>query len=175
MDNKIRDQHISEFFDDADLFHNTMPFTVIIFIIVAILGLSRLIVWLFSNHQIVLNLHNKLKSKIFWNTPLRLFLEEYLVLAITTLLKTKTLAFTGYYQSFVSLFAMIAGFALICAIPAAIFFVVYKNYKIVKTEAFQSKYGTLTSDLNLDNKLALLYYVVFMLRRIFLALIIVFM
>ena len=128
MDNQIRDQHISEFFDNADLFHNTMPFTVIIFIILAILALSRLNVWLFGNHPSVLNFHNKLKSKIFWNTPLRLFLEEYLVLAITSLLKTKTLAFTDLYQSFVSIFAIVAGFTLICAIPSLLIFVVIKNY-----------------------------------------------
>ena len=135
MYDKLEDPHMYEFFDNADPLHNIMPFTAIVAVVVSLLLLTRFIVWLFSNHPCVLGFYKGLKAKIFWNTILRLFFEEYLVLSITTLLKLKTLSFSGIYQSFSSSYAILTFSVVLMAIPA-VWFGLSKNLKSVKTAKF---------------------------------------
>ena len=112
-----------------------MPFTAIVTVLVLILLLTRFVVWLFDNHPYVLGFYKGLKAKIFWNTILRLFFEEYLVLSITTLLKLKTLSFSGIYQSFSSSFAIVTFSVVLLAIPA-VWYGLFKNLKSVNTYKF---------------------------------------
>lgn len=125
-DDKLEDPHMGDFFDNADPLHNIMPFSAIVAIIASIMAISRFIVWLFSNHKVFLSFYKSLKAKIFWNTILRLFFEEYLVLCITTLLKIKTLSFSGIYQTFSSSFAILTFVIVSIAIPA-VWFGLFKN------------------------------------------------
>ena len=84
---KLNDPHMTEFFDDADPFTNIMPPLAIASAILGILLVVRFVMWLFSNHPLVTGFYESLKAKIFWNSFLRLFFEEYLVISITCLLK----------------------------------------------------------------------------------------
>ena len=132
MYDKLDDPHMEDFFENADPLHNIMPFTAIVTVIVSLLAIARFVLWLFSNHPYVLSFYNGLKAKIFWNTILRLFFEEYLVLSITTLLKLKTLSFSGLYQSFSSSFAILTFSVVLMAIPA-VWLGLSRNFKSVRT------------------------------------------
>ena len=87
MDDKLNDPHLAEFFDNADPFTNILPPIALICIFMSILLVIRFVMWLFSNHPVVKGVYKSVKAKIFWNSFLRLFFEEYLVISIACLLK----------------------------------------------------------------------------------------
>ena len=104
--------------------------------------------------------------KMVWNFYLRMFLEEYLVVAIACIIKLYVLNFTTVFESVSTLFAVIMVSAAI-AFPLLLIRFLYRSYthELIESEEFDEKYGALTLDLKKKEKSALLFNVIFMGRR----------
>ena len=161
---------------------------IVVFVILIFAGISALLSKILFKFAIVKSAYEKIKKKIFWNSFLRSSLEGYLEIVIAIILRVTTYSFKSFTESASS----VAGFTLLflaVAYPVYVWVLLFRNFDekvkpknegmalqvqipIVRTQEFKQKYGSLTEDLNLRSKLALIYQVIFMFRRLGLALII---
>ena len=88
------------------------------------------------------------------------------------MIKLLALDFSNGFEAISSAFAIILGL-LVLAYPIWIWRFLYKNYKLVNTNKFHTRYSSLVDGLTFRYKEALLYAVIFLLRRAELALLIV--
>ena len=110
----------------------------------------------------------------FWNQFIRLFIEEYLVISMAALIKLHALDFSNLFEFCSSIFAIIL-MLVILVFPVFTWKFLYKHHRKedITEEKFKEKYGSLTPDLQVHDKEALLFQVTFMLRRVSLTLLIV--
>ena len=100
------------------------------------------------------------------NTYIRFFLEAYLDLCLTSMLRLKTLAFGVFSSSFHSSLSIVI-LALLASTP--IFTVTYllcRKEESLSSERFQKRFGELVLDLKINNRVARLSPVLFMARRL---------
>ena len=114
----------------------------------------------------------KIKKIVVWNAFIRYWLLEYTTIAIASLLKLYALDFANWYEAAMSGGAL-AGIVAVAATPFLIGAFLYKKHEQVPTPEFAQKYGSLTADLQVHDKAAMLYHVAFTLRRAALAVLIV--
>ena len=116
---------------------------------------------------------NWLDAKMFWNTYIRFALEAYLELQICVLLRFKNFSFESADQIFYSvftLFTMVATWGLM--IFAGVFAI--RKFQSINDPEITNKFGDLYLGLNAKSRVALFSPVLFMMRRIFYAAIVVF-
>ena len=99
-------------------------------------------------------------------------LEEYLTITIVVLIKLYALDFSNWFEVLSSVLAIVLGVLVIFA-PFWIWHFLYKHHVRMKEKKFVVKYGSLVDGLTHRKKTALLYGVIFILRRIFMALFII--
>ena len=80
-----------------------------------------------NKFEIANKLHTYLANLIFWNVLLRMFLEGYLVYAITSILNLYKVKWNSKSDAFSSIFSIIM-FGLIIFFPLFIWVSLWKNY-----------------------------------------------
>ena len=107
-------------------------------------------------------------GELFWNTPLRTFIELFIEIAFGFFLHTQNIRFltiTGVIATIVLFFA--GSFVLLY--PFVILTIISKPPLYVKRKSFEKKYGTLTEDVfKKKTLLERAYYPLFITNRIFL-------
>ena len=87
-------------------------------------------------------------ERIYYNSFLRLYLEEYLAIAIACLIKLYALDFTNLFEGFSSTFAILmAVWLTACPFLLGVFFQKHIVGKTKMNKEFLKKFGTLTLDL----------------------------
>ena len=74
----------------------------------------------------------KIKKIVMWNAFIRYWLEEYLTICISSLIKLYALDFTNWYEASLSSSALF-GIAAVTATPFVIWTFLYKKYDMVST------------------------------------------
>ena len=105
---------------------------------------------------------------------MRLYIEEYIAISIAGLLKLYALDFDNWFETVSSIFGIILILSAVVA-PIIIWRVLYTKHEKdeVWSDEFVEKYGALHEGIQQRDKGALLFHVVFMIRRLTLALAIV--
>ena len=108
-----------------------------------------------------------------WNYFIRLALEQYLDIGITNGLRlTKRLIFENWFESLTSVIAIF--FAVnIATLPFGVMIFLIWKHRQVHDNDFQTKWGTLATDLKKDSMPAVFYTAVFLFRRLYMTLVIV--
>ena len=113
---------------------------------------------------------------MFWNGFIRLFNEEYMTITLACMIKAYTLDFSNYYETFLSIIALL-GMALAIAFPLIVTKFLWRLHAqdphIMRDDTFKSKWGELTQELQVNDRMALLFTLYFMSRRLFIVFIIV--
>ena len=110
---------------------------------------------------------------MFWNTYIRFGLEAYLELQIATLLRFKNFSFDGADQIFHTVFSMMLLVATWGFLIFAGVFLMTK-FTAIKRPEIEKKFGDLYLGLNIKSRIALFNPMLFMLRRVAYAGIVVF-
>lgn len=116
---------------------------------------------------------NWINRKIFFGTYIRFGLEAFLELSISVLLRVKGWKFDTGSQKFHSIISVIFMAMILCFV---LFTVIYpqKSYEKLNDPEWKRKYGELTAGLRTRDRYALASPFLFILRRCFYALIVVF-
>ena len=143
---------------------------VVIIVICIILGISTLALYLPQSYVKIRKKAESTKKGIIWNAYIRFFIEEYIAISIAGLLKVYSLDFNNWYETVSSIFAIILLILAIIA-PIVVWKVLYKKHEEGKVwdEEFTEKYGAMHEGVQQKEKGALLFHVVFMIRRFTLA------
>lgn len=121
-------------------------------------------------------INERFKKMIYWNHFIRFFNEEYITITLACLIKLFAIDFSNFYEGFCSLFALSMFLTtLIFPILATKFlWKVHKNnYEEMNQASFMEKWGSLSLDLYVKEKMALLFTLFFMIRRWLVAFIII--
>ena len=115
-------------------------------------------------------------KRLRWNAAFRLFNEEFITISLASLIKVYAFDLSNFFESFSSFFALL----LLTSTILTPFFVTKwlwkmhaKGFDRLLDEKHRQKWGSLTLDLYVRDKMALLFTLVFMVRRLVLAFIIV--
>ena len=137
-----------------------------------LLGFVLLIRFLKNRSQFINKVYTYLAKIIFWNLILRMFLEGYIEYAITSLINIYKLEWDTRSNSFSSVFSIVI-FTLIFIFPFIVWYILWKNSaeKLLEQESIDS-FGSTYMELRNDSKSALLYNVIYMLRRLLFCIII---
>ena len=103
---------------------------------------------------------------------LRFLLEEYLTITIAMLIKLYALDWSNWFESISSIFAIFLGFAVIVS-PFMLWSFLYANHKKMRNAVFLRRYSSLVDGLTHRRISAILYGVIFIFRRMALALFII--
>jgi len=121
--------------------------------------------YLAVKHPLSHKLYRIVAMKIGMATLLRLVLEGYLELCLSSFVNLLDLRFTNASDVYSSLVCVLA-LCLVLLYPIFLLkFVMFASSSQLDAELHQSRYGTLYMDLKYDRKDALLYYLIFMMRR----------
>jgi len=115
-----------------------------------------------------------LYSRILYGMIIRLFLESYIEIAISGFLQVKNISADGSGTLFSSIAAVC--FLLACIVIPPALIVVYKLYKdMMPVKQFQVQYGSIYEDLRLKSDSAMLFVLLFMMRRLIISMSYVFL
>ena len=118
-----------------------------------------------KNHSIIEKAFLRVERFLYWNTFIRLFIEEYQVIAIASLIKLYAIDFTNVFESIIS----IIGILLIASTITVPFYTWHYLFKQSSMVGQNYKVSSLNSDLQHDDKNAQLFNVIFMIRRVVIA------
>ena len=112
------------------------------------------------------NCIKKMNARFYWNTYIRFGLEAYLELSICALIK-----FVGPFslENGSEIFFLFASIFIIVSIFAMFIIgvlVPQLHFKKLGTKEFEERFGDLTLGINLKSRAAVLFPVIFMLRRV---------
>lgn len=113
-------------------------------------------------------------DRIVFCMLIRFMIEGYMELTLMTLINMHNRQFTFNGDKVASWFSV---FFCVCLaiVPVGLIYFVYKLGDKYKDPDFNSKYGSVYSDLNMENKLSRWYNVIFVLRRLFITISAIFM
>jgi len=116
---------------------------------------------------------DRIIKRVFWNSYIRFWMEAYLELSISSLLRLKIFSFDSPSDSFHSVFSV-----FICILLAVVFFLsiailIFHFDKLSLPESKQ-KFGDLYLGLNTSRRILIIMPVMFMLRRVLYAAVLVF-
>ena len=119
--------------------------------------------------------YEETKKSLYWNFFLRLWIENYIDMSITNTLRVlQNFIFENWFESLTSLIALTIELFGVLGFPIVSLFFLCKNYKVAHKKEFQQKWGSLAVDLNEEELSSIVYTPVFLARRFFLTLAIVF-
>ena len=121
-------------------------------------------------------IHEKMKRQMFWNGFIRLFNEEYMTITLACMIKAYTLDFSNYYEAFLSAIALL-GMVLSIVFPLIVTKFLWRLHAmdpdIMRVDTFKFKWGELTQELQVKDRMSLIFTLYFMFRRLFIVFIIV--
>ena len=118
-----------------------------------------------NKYEIVNKLYTNLANLLFWNMFLRMFLEGYIEYSITSIMNLYNTKWDSRSDIFSSIFSIII-FTWIFFFPFLIWTLLWTKFDKLKDQNLINTIGTTYIGLRQDSKLALLYHVIYMLRRL---------
>ena len=155
-------------FDRTNPIINMILPLVIVFSTFVILALLVLISKL---HRKLRQFYLNVKKKVFWNHFIRLYIQEYIVICLSCLIKLYAFDLSNFYEILNSILALIL-FMMTVVVPLIAILFLLRQHKAgnldrdnPKYSSFRQKWGSLTLDLQIREKESLFFTTVFMVRR----------
>ena len=121
-------------------------------------------------------LYISVKESLCWNYPLRLLTEEYMTISLACMIKVNALDYSNFYEALTSTFAILLLTLTIVSpfiITKWMWTIQAKCLDCLEDETFSKRWGAWKLDIRAEDKYALMFTLVFMLRRSALAMIII--
>lgn len=168
-----------EEFDYDSMFLTVNLGSVFVIIFLVTVGLFSILLGNFMNSFLPAcfkNINKKLEKHLIWNFCIRLILETAIETIISTILNLKFGRFSTQlpFGDFVNRMYAYFFAAIYLTSPVTIPAFYCYNYKYLSEESFVAKWGSLYEGLRIDSRAPLAYAVIFLLKRIFFALIMLF-
>jgi len=144
---------------------------VLLIIFVAIYGFVRFLSYWYSSFE---KLEQRMRVNLFYNAFIRLALESYLEITLSSMLNLKRpdISLSGEAASTFASFLFIV---LNTLLPLMLLFFVYRHFRELFCDEFVVKFGSFYDTLKGDAILALSFHVFFLIRRYIYALTILFL
>ena len=139
--------------------------------VILVMALALLLRLIKNKYENVNKIYTYLGNLIFWNMFLRLFIEGYLEFSITSLMNLYNLRWDSKSDAFSSIFSILI-FVWIFFFPILVWVLLWKNFNHLKDQTQINTIGTIYIELRQDSKMALLYHVFYMLRRLYFSLLV---
>lgn len=133
--------------------------------------LAILLRFLKNKCEVINKFYTYLANLIFWNMFLRMFLEGYIQYSITSLINLYKTKWVTRSDIFSSIFSIII-FTWIFCFPFLIWILLWKNFDKLQDQKQINTIGTTYIEIRQDSKFALLYHVIYMVRRLFFSLLV---
>ena len=150
-------------------------FAIMLSSVIAIVFLTVLLLkCAIQKNKSVNKLYTLIKQKMFWGVVIRYILENFIMLSVAYMIKLYALSFETITQALTSVFT-VGVVILLIAIPLVTthFLFVSLDSEEIFTEKFTQRYGMWVLYVDTKRRLALLFNVVFMARRLVIAFLIV--
>ena len=159
-------------FDSTDPIRNLQIMFLFMLLLMLYPLVSLTLKLLFFWSRSCMKCRSKIDNKLYFNLYIRFFMEAYLEMSLSSLLRCKTMHFFNPSEKFHSSFAiLIMGILAAMLLIAAI--LPQMRFGTTDSPQWKQRYGELTLNLNHKSRMALTYSLGFTLRRIFYAAIVI--
>jgi hypothetical protein len=141
-----------------------------IFVIILVVNLLLLLIYMLDSCKcpFAQKVNNMLKQKLLWNFVIRLVIESYLSLGFSVYFNLRfSHGRFSYLGSWVNYFYAVSFAAVLIGAPLFVICFYCYNFKRLKDEHFESKFGAAYQGLETKHRHVIAYTTIFMIRRAF--------
>jgi len=157
------------------LFFNNMGSLIFALVMSPLLAIVAKILFLFKQYPKLIRRAKKIEKGIYWNNTIRVLLESYIVMVVCCSIQSTNYEFSSGSWGKIVYSCVAIFYSAVCLILPffqAIF--CYKNFDKLDDEKFERKWGVLWEGMRIDDKGFIAYNFVFLIRRLWLGLSVVF-
>ena len=176
VEDHLSESTIEAGYDSADaVLNNIFSLVLVCFIVFCTVVILLLRLLCFKVERVKLCL-NSIWRMIFWNFIIRSTMETYLELCLVNMIRMYAINFSSWYEVFGSSYAiLILTLLTLFSLLSPVFLLRRRDEFELNDETFIKKFGSLAQELNSEKQSAKFYAMCFMLRRLCLASILVYL